>query len=60
MAKAAANGITLEYERFGPEDGAPLLLISGLGTQMLRWTTPFCQALAAPDFSVSRFDNRDA
>lgn len=54
------NGIDLAYDSFGRKDEAAVLLISGLGTQMIRWTDSFCQVLAARGFHVIRFDNRDA
>lgn len=59
MPKAEANGISIEYDCFGSEDAEPILLISGLGVQMIRWTAPFCEKLAAHGFRVIRFDNRD-
>lgn len=59
MNIAEANGIELAWEGFGDTDGEAVLLISGLGTQMLRWATPFCEALAAFGYRVIRFDNRD-
>lgn len=54
-----ANGITIAYDSFGSEDAEPILLISGLGVQMIRWTVPFCEILAARGYRVIRFDNRD-
>lgn len=60
MPHVQANGITVEYDSIGPESGEPLLLISGLGVQMIRWAVPFCEALAARGYRVIRFDNRDA
>ena len=45
--------------RSAPHDASPVLLISGLGTQMTRWAAPFCETLAARGFRVIRFDNRD-
>lgn len=59
MAQAAANGIKIEYERFGPEDAAPLLLIMGLGAQLTLWPVELCEALVARGFHVIRYDNRD-
>ncbi|MBU1377667.1 MAG: alpha/beta fold hydrolase [Alphaproteobacteria bacterium] len=59
MARAKANGIELEYEVTGPADGAPLLLIMGLGAQMTRWPEAFVAKLAARGLRVIRFDNRD-
>jgi pimeloyl-ACP methyl ester carboxylesterase len=59
--KIARNGdVELAYETFGEEGGEPLLLIMGLGHQMLLWPDPFCEALAAAGFHVARFDNRDS
>ncbi len=60
MPRAESNGIELEYETFGERGGAPLLLIGGLGTQMISWDKEFCELLAGRGFWVIRFDNRDA
>ena len=54
-----ANGIDICYEIFGHDDAEPLLLIMGLGAQMILWDDEFCQQLAARGFRVIRFDNRD-
>jgi pimeloyl-ACP methyl ester carboxylesterase len=56
---ARANGIDLCYEIFGSPDGEPMLLIMGLGAQMILWDDEFCQQLASRGFRVIRFDNRD-
>ena len=60
MPRANANGIEIEYETFGDPSGAPLLLIAGLGAQMISWDEDFCGLLASRGFRVIRFDNRDA
>jgi pimeloyl-ACP methyl ester carboxylesterase len=60
MPKLRANQIAIEFDSFGPEDAEPILLISGLGTQMIRWSAPFCTALVSHGYRVIRFDNRDA
>ena len=60
MTIVKANGIDLAYDSFGKEDDIAILLIAGLGTQMIRWTVPFCEALAARGYRVIRFDNRDS
>ncbi|MGL4287197.1 MAG: alpha/beta fold hydrolase [Phreatobacter sp.] len=60
MTKVRANDIAIEYDSFGPNDAETMLLISGLGVQMIRWAVPFCEALAARGYRVIRFDNRDA
>jgi pimeloyl-ACP methyl ester carboxylesterase len=54
-----ANGIDICYEIFGDANAEPLLLIMGLGAQMVLWDDDFCQQLAARGFRVIRFDNRD-
>lgn len=58
MARAKANGIEIEYEIIG--DGTPLLLIMGVGAQLIFWPDEFCKRLADRGFRVIRFDNRDA
>jgi pimeloyl-ACP methyl ester carboxylesterase len=54
-----ANSIDLCYEIFGDANAEPLLLIMGLGAQMIHWDDEFCRQLAARGFRVIRFDNRD-
>ncbi|MBV9395334.1 MAG: alpha/beta fold hydrolase [Methylobacteriaceae bacterium] len=56
---AASNGVQLCYDTFGDRNDAPLLLIMGLGAQMILWDDGFCSALAERGFFVIRFDNRD-
>ena len=56
---ARANGIDLCYEIFGEPGAEPMLLIMGLGAQMIHWDDDFCWQLAARGFRVIRFDNRD-
>jgi pimeloyl-ACP methyl ester carboxylesterase len=56
---ARANGIELCYEIFGDAEAEPMLLIMGLGAQMIHWDDDFCRQLAARGFRVIRFDNRD-
>jgi pimeloyl-ACP methyl ester carboxylesterase len=56
----ARNGdVELAYERVGPDGGEPLLLIMGLGMQMLFWHDGLCAEFARAGFSPVRFDNRD-
>ena len=54
-----ANGIDICYEVFGAIDAEPMLLIMGLGAQMVLWDDAFCEQLAARGFRVIRFDTRD-
>lgn len=60
MAQLTANGITLEYDTFGSDRSRPLLLVMGLGAQMIHWRDEFCDLLADRDHFVIRFDNRDS
>jgi pimeloyl-ACP methyl ester carboxylesterase len=60
MSSVRANGIEIEYEPFGDPEAAPLLLVMGLGAQMLSWDEDFCARLAARGFYVIRYDNRDS
>jgi pimeloyl-ACP methyl ester carboxylesterase len=59
MPQAQANGITFEYERSGPADGEPLLLIHGVGAQLIQWPPEYIAAFEKEGFSVIRFDPRD-
>ena len=54
-----ANGIELCCETFGDPGGEPLLLVMGLGAQMITWPIELCEALADRGFLVVRYDNRD-
>ncbi|MEH6592901.1 MAG: alpha/beta hydrolase [Halioglobus sp.] len=54
-----ANGLRLAYEEFGDQRDPPIILIMGLGTQMISWPMPLCTGLADHGFRVIRFDNRD-
>ncbi len=56
---APVNGIEIAYQEVGDPDAAPLVLVMGLGTQMLGWDEDFCVLLAERGFRVVRFDNRD-
>lgn len=60
MPKAQANGIELEYDTFGSSDHDPLLLVMGIGAQMIKWHEEFCRQLVDAEHYVIRFDNRDA
>jgi pimeloyl-ACP methyl ester carboxylesterase len=53
------GGVVLCVEERGPADGRPLLLVAGLGMQLTSWPDELCDALAAHDLRVVRYDNRD-
>ncbi len=59
MSRISANGIEIEVETAGPEGGAPVLLIMGLGAQLTLWPDEFVRRLADSGHRVIRFDNRD-
>ncbi|MGV0034309.1 MAG: alpha/beta fold hydrolase [Candidatus Azotimanducaceae bacterium WSBS_2022_MAG_OTU7] len=60
MPQINANNISITYETFGASDAKPLLLVMGLGAQMVDWDENFCQQLADAGHFVIRYDNRDA
>ncbi|WP_136637266.1 alpha/beta fold hydrolase [Pseudooceanicola onchidii] len=59
MPTAQVNGIEIWYDVIGPEDGKPILLISGVGTQSTRWRDDFVGELNARGYRVIKMDNRD-
>jgi pimeloyl-ACP methyl ester carboxylesterase len=56
---ARIGDIEIAYEEFGEPDDPAMLMVMGLGVQMLGWDSEFCELLAAEGFRVVRFDNRD-
>jgi pimeloyl-ACP methyl ester carboxylesterase len=59
--RTARHGdVEIAYESFGAATDKPLLLVMGIGGQMLSWPEGFCRQLADHGFCVVRFDNRDA
>lgn len=56
---AASNGIQLCYEDWGRLTDPPVVLIMGLGAQLVGWPEKFCELLVAGGRRVIRFDNRD-
>jgi pimeloyl-ACP methyl ester carboxylesterase len=57
--RAPSNGIEIEYETFGEPGDPPILLVMGLGGQLIAWDDELCQSLVDRGFHVIRFDNRD-
>ncbi len=55
----AVGPVELCYEPFGDPGDPAVLLVMGLGTQMLGWRPEFCEQIAAEGFYVVRYDNRD-
>jgi pimeloyl-ACP methyl ester carboxylesterase len=60
MPKASANNILIEYDTFGNPSSPSILLIIGLGGQLIYWDETFCRRLTEAGLHVIRFDNRDA
>jgi len=60
MPRAHVNGVELEYETVGDPAGRPLLLVQGLGAQLISVEDGLCEELASRGFLVIRYDNRDA
>lgn len=56
---ARVGELELCYQTFGASDAPALLLVMGLGTQMVMWDDEFCQTLADRGLRAIRFDNRD-
>ncbi|MHA2004502.1 MAG: alpha/beta fold hydrolase [Candidatus Thorarchaeota archaeon] len=56
---AKVGDTEIAYDTFGDSSTPPMLLVMGLGAQMIRWDEAFCQFLAAQGRWVIRFDNRD-
>ena len=56
---ASVNGVEIAYETFGDPTDETMLLVMGLGVQMLGWDEQLCTALAVRGYHVVRFDNRD-
>ena len=59
MAAVEVNGLKIEYESLGKPSDPPIVLIMGLGMQLVAWPEAFCQGLVERGFRVIRFDNRD-
>ncbi len=57
--KITAGAVELVYEEFGNANDPPLILIMGLGMQLISWPDSFCRGLAQQGLRVIRFDNRD-
>ena len=60
MPVVKANGIDIAYETAGDPKGVPVLLVMGLGMQLIAWPDDFVEGLVELGFHVIRFDNRDS
>ena len=60
MPTAQINDLKIEYDTFGNKRDRPLMLVIGLGCQMIAWPEAFCKMLSDSGHFVVRFDNRDS
>lgn len=60
MPHAQSHDVSIYYDTFGFDDGPALVLLCGLGSQVLFWHDEFCYSLVDRGFFVVRVDNRDA
>ena len=60
MPTIESNGLTIAFDEIGRGNPRPLLLVQGLGGQLIHWDDAFCHRLADSGHHVIRFDNRDA
>ena len=60
MPRITANGVQIEYESHGAPKRPVILLIMGLGMQLVAWPDELIEGLVARGFRVVCFDNRDA
>jgi pimeloyl-ACP methyl ester carboxylesterase len=59
MTSAEIGDVRIEYVIDGPDDGEPILLIMGMGAQLVAWPPDFVEMLVDRGFRVVRYDNRD-
>jgi pimeloyl-ACP methyl ester carboxylesterase len=60
MPTAHVNGIDIEYVTEGDPSNPPLLLVMGLGAQLITWPQEFVDGLRDRGYFIIRFDNRDS
>ncbi|MFX1364147.1 MAG: alpha/beta fold hydrolase [Promethearchaeota archaeon] len=59
MPKANVNQIEIEYETLGNPQSKPILLIAGLGSQLIAWSDDICKKFVDKGFFIIKYDNRD-
>lgn len=59
MGRVDVNGVGIEFEHLGDPADPTLLLVAGLGAQLVSWDDEFCQRFVDRGMSILRFDNRD-
>ena len=56
---ATNNGVSIYYRDYGPIDAEPILLVQGLGGQLINWPQHLIQFLIDNNFRPIVYDNRD-
>ena len=56
---ATNNGVSIYYRDYGPVDAEPILLVQGLGGQLINWPQHLIQFLIDNNFRPIVYDNRD-
>jgi len=59
MAKIPVNGVEIYYEQYGDPTHPAVLLIAGLGAQIVSWSPDFLASFTDAGFFLTVFDNRD-
>lgn len=61
LAPSGTGGeVEIAYQEFGSPDDPAIVLVPGLGTQMIYWDETFCEMLVERGFRVIRMENRDS
>ena len=53
------NGVKIFYRDYGPEAGDPILMVHGLGAQLVHWPQHLINFLQENNFRPITYDNRD-
>lgn len=53
------SGVKIFYRDYGPKDGDPILMVHGLGAQLVHWPIHLINFLQANNFRPITYDNRD-
>jgi pimeloyl-ACP methyl ester carboxylesterase len=59
FSRLAVGEIDIAYEALGDPADPPVVLVHGLGAQLIDWPDGFCAKLVERGLCVIRFDNRD-
>lgn len=57
---AEENGVKIAYRDYGPEGAEPILLVHGLGAQLVHWPAHLIDFLIENNYRPITYDNRDA